>query len=37
LRLGASVGGGAAGIPKSTMSKAYLEIHSDWVKDICGE
>jgi hypothetical protein len=36
LRRGISVAGGAEGIPKSTMSKAYLEIHSNWVKDICG-
>ena len=37
LRLGAKVGGGAAGIPRSTISKSYLEIKTNWVEDIGGE
>ena len=34
---GAKVGAGADGIPKSTMAKSYLEIKSDWIKDVCRE
>ena len=37
FRRGAKVGGGADGIPKSTMAKEYLEVKSDWVKDIGGK
>ena len=29
------LGAGAAGKPKSTMAKSYLEIKSDWIKNIC--
>ncbi|CAB4585622.1 unannotated protein [freshwater metagenome] len=34
FRRGAKVGGGADGIPKSTMGKPYLEIKSNRVEDI---